>query len=254
MQYNILVTTKYSSFNLMEISEEELQIIVDAYIIGKSDFTINGEKYWIRDLNKFKIFKNEGTMSLEHFYYKCIDENLLYSSGQNTYYPETALLELGNDVTSKFIGNMEFGEQRDDIKVRQQNGEYVNEERLAELRNSKYDKFDLTWLIKLCEELNDNFKYGNYLTVAMISRTILNHIPPIFGKNKFEEVVNNYGAPKENKSFKLNMKRLFESLKNIADRILHGEIRVKETLPNAIQVDFRQDFDVLLGEIVRILK
>ena len=48
--------------------------------------------------------------------------------------------------------------------------------------------------------------------------------------------------------------RLNEPLKNIANGFLHQTIRKKETLPTETQVDFRQDFDVLFEEIVRLLK
>lgn len=50
------------------------------------------------------------------------------------------------------------------------------------------------------------------------------------------------------------MIHLDKSLRKIADSFLHTQIRKKETIPNATQVDFRRDLDVLLGEIVRILK
>ena len=94
----------------------------------------------------------------------------------------------------------------------------------------------------------------NFLSVAIIMRAIIDHVPPILGFEKFEQVVANYGSPQENKSFKKNMDHLHNSLRNISDNFLHQKIRAKEVLPNETQVDFRQDFDVLLGEIVRILK
>lgn len=48
------------------------------------------------------------------------------------------------------------------------------------------------------------------------------------------------------------MQHLDKSLKNIADGYLHLKIRQKEVLPNETQVDFRQDLDLLLSEIIRI--
>ena len=50
------------------------------------------------------------------------------------------------------------------------------------------------------------------------------------------------------------MQHLNRSMRNIADGILHEQIRSKELLPSPQQVDFRQDLDRLLGEIVRISK
>lgn len=107
--------------------------------------------------------------------------------------------------------------------------------------------FDFRRLVRFCEELNDNYSRGNCLSVAMIGRSILNHVPPLFGFLTFNEVANNYGS----KSFKKSMNHLNNSLRNIADSFLHDTIRKRESLPTLNQVDFRQDMDVLLGEIVR---
>jgi hypothetical protein len=130
----------------------------------------------------------------------------------------------------------------------------VDKIRIAELRSIDSKEFDFTKLIKLCEEINDNFTRKNYLAVGMIGRTILNHIPPVFNKKSFDEVANNYGGPADNKSFKGNMANLNHSLKHIADSFLHLQIRKKEALPTEAQINFRQDLDVLLGEIARLSK
>lgn len=127
--------------------------------------------------------------------------------------------------------------------------EYVPENRLDGLRAVESDDFDLSKLIRFCEELNSAFQNENYLSVAILARAILDHVPPIFGFKTFIEVVNNYGG----KSFKKSSQNLQNSSRNIADAYLHEPIRRKESLPNGIQIDFRNDLDVLLGEIVRIL-
>jgi hypothetical protein len=94
------------------------------------------------------------------------------------------------------------------------------------------------------------------LSVPIIGRAILDHVPPIFGFTTFDQVSNNYGGQgvKKNKSFKGSMAQLNNSLRNIADNYLHQKIRNSEILPNKNQINFSQDLDVLLGEIVRILK
>jgi hypothetical protein len=132
--------------------------------------------------------------------------------------------------------------------------QYIDLGRLDELRAITSQNFDLTKLVQLCEEINMNYKHGNYLSVAMLARTITNHIPPIFNFSTFDEVKSNYGGPQVHKSFKKNMKNLADSLKHIGDRLLHERIRAKEALPKRPQVDFRADFDVLFEEVVRILK
>lgn len=130
---------------------------------------------------------------------------------------------------------------------------YVDLSRIQELNNLKQKgniQFDLTKLIEMCEELNKCYSNKCFLAVAMLLRSILNHVPPIFEKQNFIEVANNY----EGKSFMRSMKHLQESSRDIADRFLHNKIRKNEALPTATQIDFRNDLDVLLEEIVRILK
>jgi len=133
------------------------------------------------------------------------------------------------------------------------NPPFIDETRLQELKDisSKPSKFDSSKLIKLCEELNSNYSQGNYYATAMLTRAIMDHVPPIFGKDKFTEVVNNCSG---SQSFKKSMKNLEDFQRNISDGILHEKIRDSESLPNKTQVNCSQALDHLLGEIVRILK
>jgi len=55
------------------------------------------------------------------------------------------------------------------------------------------------------------------------------------------------------RSFKESMQRLDTSCRKIADSHLHIAIRKKEVLPTKTQVNFTNDVDVLLAEIVRLL-
>jgi hypothetical protein len=133
------------------------------------------------------------------------------------------------------------------------NHPFIDEGRLQELRNfsSKQSKFDYSKLIRLCEELNSNYSNENYFATAMLTRAIMDHVPPIFGKNSFTEVANNYSG---GESFQKIMKNLNDFQKNISHGILHEQIRDRESLPNATQVNCSQALDKLLGEIARILK
>ena len=133
------------------------------------------------------------------------------------------------------------------------NPPFIDETRLQELKDisSKQSKFDLSKLIKLCEELNSNYSQGNYYATAMLTRAIMDHVPPIFGKDKFTEVVNNYRG---SQSFKKSMKNLDDFSRNISDGILHEKIRDSVSLPNKTQVNCSPALDHLLGEIVSILK
>lgn len=127
---------------------------------------------------------------------------------------------------------------------------FIDESRIEDLRRLQTEQWDLTRLIRLCEELNISFSNECYMSVAALTRTVLDHVPPIFRCGSFAEVSNNY---KGSKSFKESMQHLDKSARKIGDAHLHTQIRNKEVLPNAAQVNFSNDLDVLLGEIVRIL-
>jgi len=127
---------------------------------------------------------------------------------------------------------------------------FVHQSRIKELSLIKNADFDLSKLIRLCEEINRSSANGNYFSIAMLLRAVLDHIPPVFGQRTFEQVVAQYGE----KSFKEHMSHLDKSLRKIADSYLHVPVRKKESLPNQTQINFSADLDVLLAEIVRILK
>ena len=126
----------------------------------------------------------------------------------------------------------------------------IADSRLDELRALGSTQFDFSKLIRLCEEINTSYSDGCYFATAMLIRSLLDHVPPIFGKKNFDEVANNYGG----KSFKGTMQHLHNASRNVADGHLHQQIRKSETLPTAQQVNCGQQLDALLEEIVRITK
>lgn len=127
---------------------------------------------------------------------------------------------------------------------------FVSEDRIAELRSLQAAAFDLSKLVRLCEELNVAYDAGCFLATAMLTRAMLDHVPPIFGVANFAQVAGNYGGTR---SFKEAMERLEKAARKIADAHLHVPVRRKETLPLAQQVNFAAELDVLLAEIVRSL-
>lgn len=123
---------------------------------------------------------------------------------------------------------------------------YIDLDRIAKLRSVRSMEFDLKRLIRLCEELNIAFEKKSYLSTGMIVRSIINYVPPIFGFETFKEVVAGYGS----KSFKESMNNLDVTSRKIADSFQHSLIRKHESVPNANQVDFINELDVLLSEIL----
>ena len=130
-------------------------------------------------------------------------------------------------------------------------GMYIDESRIKELESISKSRFDLSKLTQILKELNKCYKNECYIAVITLTRALIDHIPPIFDCNNFDEVTNQY---KGSKSFKESMLHLEKSSRKIADQYLHCQIRKSETLPNKTQVNFSNDIDVLLSEIVRILK
>ena len=140
---------------------------------------------------------------------------------------------------------------RKEIKLQTTARAYVDPDRINGIKEIQSTTFDLTKLVRLCEEINVCFAGECYLAITMLTRAILDHVPPIFGCTKFGEVANNYAGAK---SFKESMLNLENSSRKISDQYLHVQVWASETLPTVRQVDFSNDLDVLLGEIVRILK
>lgn len=149
-------------------------------------------------------------------------------------------------ATNEWMQQHGFGQVRSSVDP------YVSTERINELKRISSLNFDLTKLIRLCEELNIAAANDCYYAAGMLLRAITDHVPPVFGYTGFANVASEYGEGGE--AFKKSMKHLYESLRQIANSYLHIPIRKKEALPNRMQVNYSPDLDVLLAEIVRRLK
>jgi len=126
--------------------------------------------------------------------------------------------------------------------------DYIDQVRIDGLRNVTTSKFDMTRLLQMCKELNSAQVNGNLITVAILVRAIMDHVPPVFGKQNFAQVASNHGP----QSFKKSMEHLDKSMRNVSDSYLHTHIRSKESLPSPAQVDVIRDLDVLLAEVIRL--
>jgi len=62
--------------------------------------------------------------------------------------------------------------------------QFIDDSRIEELRTINSDQFDMSKLVRLCEELNSNYSNKNYYSVALLGRAIIDHVPPIFGYEK----------------------------------------------------------------------
>ena len=125
---------------------------------------------------------------------------------------------------------------------------YIDLQRIESLRKIVSKQWDFRRLVRLCEEVNASFSAGNLLATAMLIRAITDHVPPLFAANSFPAYVSSISG----KSHRSSMDRLRGCLRDIADGMLHQGIRSRESLPTPTQVDFRQEVDQLLGEVMRV--
>lgn len=163
---------------------------------------------------------------------------------------ELRFIELCQDETDKLHKNPYLLDDKE--MLRNKNIYFIHPTRIQELKQIKSRTFDLTKLIQLCNELNKASTTNNNYSSSLLVRAIIDHIPPIFCFPTFTQLANNYS--KGTKSFKKSMLNLDNSLRNIADNNIHSQVREKEVLPTPTQVDFSQELDLLLSEIVRQLK
>lgn len=132
------------------------------------------------------------------------------------------------------------------------NDPYISENRISQLTAIKNKNYDLSKLLGMIRELNIAHQHACFISIAAISRSITDHVPPIFNCKNFTEVANNYSG--STSSFKKHMAHIENSMRNIANSHLHTHIRRKELNIEFVQVDFRADLDVLLSEVIRILQ
>ena len=110
--------------------------------------------------------------------------------------------------------------------------------------------YDVASLVRMCREINSSFAHNNVLAVALLMRTILNHVPPVFGHNTFEQVVASMG-----KSLKESFEHLEKGLRKIADFYTHKKIGAFESYPSAVQVEpYKPQFELLLHRVESQLK
>jgi hypothetical protein len=63
------------------------------------------------------------------------------------------------------------------------------------------DRFDRAKLLRLIDELNDNYVRGNAYAAHALLRTVLDHVPPLLGCADFAAVANNYPWGRTDKGY-----------------------------------------------------
>lgn len=126
------------------------------------------------------------------------------------------------------------------------NSLFLDGNTLQQLRTTTCTTYDLCKLVRFCEELNDAYARGNYLSTALLIRAVMNHVPPAFGCKTFKEVTAQAG-----RSLKVIFERLEDSARPIADLHTHALIRNREVLPTKHQVEpYKPAFELLIQEVI----
>jgi len=211
----------------------------------KAPVLINGKLIPLKNICQFKV--TSSLLLNDEIELFAIKTNFSWT---NSLKDELAFVNACSDETDMVLKNP-FLSKREPL-FRNMNVHFVDLNRIKELAQINSDNFDVIKLVQLCKELNQVSTGDTFIIPSLLVRAIIDHVPPIFGCKNFSEVANSYKGG--TKSFKKAMITLDNSLRNIADNTIHSQIRKKEVLPASLQSDFTPELDLLLSEIVRILK
>lgn len=170
-------------------------------------------------------------------------EGFVVYSGNGTW---RSVISSGTDVTSEFItGAPGQAATRTNEPVRlpspaQAASTYVDEKVVAAIRAKEgQSNFDLTKLLALIDELNDNYAHRNTYASHALLRGLLDHIPPILGQPHFDAVASSYRWPQTDKKY---MKQL-AAFRAQGDDALHRQISADadllgfDDMPKSVCVD-----------------
>lgn len=130
-----------------------------------------------------------------------------------------------------------------------QQATFISQVHIAALKRVPRCGLDPTRLQRLLEEINIAFRNECYLSVCANCRTVLNHVPPVFGHDTFAQV-----AANAERSLRETFTHLEDSLRKIADGHTHEKMRAVESVPQFQQINFSQSMDKLIEEVVRRLR
>ena len=247
MTYTVCITIPKDYYTINQLTEDDVKFIASAFEARQPSFFLLGTKYDIKDISDFQVFAYEQP---EDWSTKinASEETLkagLFTRNNLVFFPPHALNKLFKNVTNDFVLRYTINQGSEKASV----SSYISSSRIDALRSKTNSSFDLKRIVRVAEEINYSFSGRCYLATIFLVRSLLDHIPPIFGKKSFAEIANGYGG----KSFKDAMLHLENSSRKIADLYLHRQIRNKEMLPEEQQVNFSQALDLLLSEIIALV-
>lgn len=122
-------------------------------------------------------------------------------------------------------------------------------DQLKSVENERWGGVDR--LVRFCEELNACFTGGQLFAVTCLTRTILGYVVPLFRCKTFDQVAKlEFGS----KELEEAVKCLDSSFRNVGNHYLGSPISQGGVLPSPRQVDFAEELNTLLAEVVRLLR
>ena len=101
------------------------------------------------------------------------------------------------------------------------NSSYVNQQIIDDIQSKDgKSQFNVSKLLRLIQELNDNYERRNSYATHALLRAILDHVPPILTQPDFNAVANNYSWGRTDKRY---LKKLAD-FRDQADDALHRQI------------------------------
>lgn len=254
MNYNIHISTFMGTYNILVINEDKMRKVVDAYLNGEKNVTLSGQLYnFGRGLRTFRVFESNPEFSFHQLKQINDSTGVIRNIDRSRYFDPNQLLQYGKEVTDEIVGDRAFGSQKENPIADNEN--FINAARIEALKtlNGKC-RYDLSKLISLCTEINDNYVRHNYYSVALLLRTLLNHVPSAFGgKESFDQVLAELNGSKH-KTRKEILSRLHELQRKFADLVTHERLREFEPQMTLQQVSFIPEIDYLLQEVTTELK
>jgi hypothetical protein len=226
----------------LDLTDEALESqILASYFEGHAIVGDDGLITRIEDITQIQIIRTEqpsGKLPRRSF----TAEGFVYV-GNDAW---RGLVANGQDVTSEFIiagpGRLtgDAIEQESPPSPAQVGLLYVHEKVIKAIHaKDGQSAFDVTKLIALVDELNDNYSRSNTYASHALLRAILDHIPPILGQPHFDAVANNYRWTKTDKKYVQQL----AAFRAQGDDALHRQISANadllgfDDMPKSVCVD-----------------
>lgn len=237
-RYNVVL--HFNDSNNSRNNDEKMLISLDKlnenYLIpykSKAPLMINGKLIPFNKLISIQITST--LLKDDEFYLLGLQKGWNWTTDNKNKY---GLISASKDETDDLISNPFLPISGSPYRISQQC--------IDALSKLKSPNFNFKKLNELVQELNSNMSKGNYYSVSMIIRAIIDHVPPLFEVTKFSEYANSHNKP----SVKSMMLKLNETSRKIADISLHDQIGKKELILTQTQVNVFVELETLLNEII----